>query len=50
LEALAYALKGATEAGQWAAVEVLAAELRERRRALAGVVELEAERKRRGVT
>ena len=45
--ALATALERASAAGQWTAVEVLARELEARRKARAGVVQLEAERRRR---
>ena len=46
--ALAEALKRAAEAGQWDVVATLARELQARREARAGVVDLEAARKRRG--
>jgi hypothetical protein len=46
--ALADALEAATAAGQWTLVAQLAPELEARRTARAGVVELDAERKRRG--
>lgn len=47
--ALAEGLARATAAGQWAVVEQFASELRARREAAAGVVQLDAERKRRGL-
>jgi integrase len=46
--ALAAALKGATEAGEWSVVAQLARELEARRQARAGVVDLEHARARRG--
>jgi len=46
--ALAHALRGASDAGQWDAVATLARELQARREARAGVVDLEMARKRRG--
>jgi integrase len=46
--ALAEALRRASDASQWSAVEVLSRELTARREARSGVVDLEAERKRRG--
>jgi hypothetical protein len=45
--ALATALERASAAGQWTAVEVLARELESRRKARAGVVQLDDERRRR---
>jgi hypothetical protein len=48
--ALAEALKGSTAAEQWETVGVLARELQARREARAGVVQLDAERARRGKT
>jgi hypothetical protein len=45
--ALATALDRASAAGQWTVAEVLARELEARRKARAGVVELNAERRRR---
>ena len=47
--ALAEALRRASEAGQWDVVATLARELQARREARAGVVDLEAARKRRGM-
>jgi integrase len=46
--ALAEAIAKAAAAGEWRVVEMLAAELKARRDAVAGVVELDAERRRRG--
>lgn len=46
-QAIATALERASAAGQWMAVEVLARELEARRKARAGVVELDAERRKR---
>jgi hypothetical protein len=46
--ALADALMRATGAGEWSTVELLGRELAARREARAGVVDLAAERKRRG--
>ena len=46
-QAIATALERASAAGQWTAVEVLARELEARRKARAGVVELDAERRKR---
>jgi hypothetical protein len=46
--ALAEALRAATAAGQWTVVAQLARELEARREARAGVVQLHAERARRG--
>jgi len=46
--ALAEALRNAAAESQWAAVETLSRELTARREARAGVVQLAAERKRRG--
>lgn len=48
-EALAEALRGATAAGQWETVTTLARELQARREARAGVVQLGAERNKRGL-
>lgn len=45
--ALATALQGATQAGEWSTVAQLARDLEERRKARAGVVELDVERERR---
>jgi hypothetical protein len=45
--ALATALERASAAGQWTAVEVLAREIEARRKARAGVVQIEAGRRRR---
>ena len=45
--ALATALERASAAGQWTAVEVLARELESRRKARAGVVQLDSERRKR---
>jgi hypothetical protein len=45
--ALATALDRASAAGQWTVAEVLARELEARRKARAGVVQLDAERRRR---
>jgi 2C-methyl-D-erythritol 2,4-cyclodiphosphate synthase len=45
-EALADALRGATAAGEWTTVARLAAELQARREARAGVVVLDAARRR----
>jgi hypothetical protein len=46
-EALAYALSEATKAGRWEVVSVLAEELRARRIATAGAVDLTNERRKR---
>ena len=46
--ALADGITRATLAGEWSAVKVLADELAARRRARAGVVDLEAVRRERG--
>ena len=46
--ALADALGRAAAASQWSTVEILSRELQARREGRAGVVDLEAERKRRG--
>jgi hypothetical protein len=45
--ALATALDRASAAGQWTAVEVLARELEARRKSRTGVVQLDAERRKR---
>ena len=45
--AMATALERASAAGQWTAVEVLAREIEARRKARAGVVQIEAGRRRR---
>jgi hypothetical protein len=45
--AIATALERAGAAGQWTAVEVLARELESRRKVRAGVVQLDAERRKR---
>lgn len=45
--ALAEALRGAVEAGQWTVVELLGRELEARRKARAEVVDLDTERRRR---
>jgi len=45
--ALATALERASAAGQWTAVEVLAREVEARRKARAGVVQLDDERRKR---
>lgn len=45
--AIAAALERASAAGQWTAVEVLARELEARRKARAGVVQLDTERRKR---
>jgi len=45
--AIASALERASAAGQWTAVEVLARELEARRKARSGVVQLDAERRKR---
>ncbi|MDD9932217.1 MAG: hypothetical protein OXT09_01360 [Myxococcales bacterium] len=47
-QALADALRRATERGEWSAVEAITRELTARREARAGVVDLAAERARRG--
>ncbi len=47
VQSLEAALARAADAGAWGAVEALAAELKARREALAGVVQLDVERKRR---
>jgi hypothetical protein len=44
---MATALERASAAGQWTAVEVLAREIEARRKARAGVVQIEAGRRRR---